>query len=188
MRKMGIVIAVIVGVILLIVVACVGSYNGLVGLSEDVDNEFSNVSVMLERRADLIPNLVNTVKGYASHEEKVIEEVTSARSELLKAKTVEEKANANSVLDDAINKVLMLVENYPDLKANQNFINLQDELAGSENRIATARRDYNNKVKEYNSKIKKIPTNIIAGIAGFDEKEYFEIEEGKKEVPDVNFE
>ena len=188
MRKMGIVIAVIVGVILLIVVACVGSYNGLVGLSEDVDNEFSNVSVMLERRADLIPNLVNTVKGYASHEEKVIEEVTSARSELLKAKTVEEKANANSALDDAINKVLMLVENYPDLKANQNFINLQDELAGSENRIATARRDYNNKVKEYNSKIKKIPTNIIAGIAGFDEKEYFEIEEGKKEVPDVNFE
>ncbi len=188
MKKMGIVIAVIVGVILLIVVACVGSYNGLVDLSEDVDNEFSNVSVMLERRADLIPNLVNTVKGYASHEEKVIEEVTSARSELLKAKTVEEKADANSALDDAINKVLMLVENYPDLKANQNFINLQDELAGSENRIATARRDYNNKVKEYNSKIKKIPTNIIAGIAGFDEKEYFEVEEGKKEVPDVNFE
>ncbi len=186
-KKVGIIIGVIVIVLIAIGAMLVGSYNSLVDLKEDVDNEFSNVSVMLERRANLIPNLVNTVKGYASHEQEAIDSVTTARENLLNANTIEEKSEANSELTTALNGLMVIVENYPDLKASENFIQLSDELAGSENRIATARRDYNEAVREYNSKIKKFPTNILASMFGFSEEEYFETDEVNTEVPEVNF-
>lgn len=187
MKKGSTVLLVIIAVIIVIALALGGSYNSIVTLEENVNSEFSNVSVMLERRADLIPNLVSTVKGYASHEQAAIDSVTKARENLLQAKTIEEKGEANNELTSALNALMVIVENYPDLKANQNFIQLSDELAGTENRIATARRDYNDAVKAYNSKVKKFPTNLIAGMFGFSEKDYFEVEPSKTEVPKVEF-
>ncbi|HIT23662.1 MAG TPA: LemA family protein [Candidatus Faecimonas intestinavium] len=187
MKKSYIVIGIVLVVILAIVMFFIGSYNNLVTLEENVDNKYADIDVQLERRADLIPNLVNTVKGYVEHEDDAIEKVTTARENLVNAKGIEEKANANNELSNALNNLMVIVENYPDLKASTNFINLQDELAGTENRISTARRDYNNVVKDYNAKIKKIPTNIIASMSGFEEKEYFEAEEAKTEVPNVDF-
>lgn len=178
----------IIGAVVLLLALGIGSsYNGLVGLREDVENGSSNVSVMLERRADLIPNLVKTVKGYAAHEEKVITAVTDARKELMGAKTIDEKAKANDELSSALNRLMVVVENYPDLKANENFVALQDELAGTENRIATARKDYNDAVKKYNTKIKKFPTNLLASMFGFEKEDYFEVSDAKTEVPDVEF-
>ena len=187
MKRSYIVIIVIVLLILLIGGSLIGSYNSLVGLREEVNSQYSNVEVQLERRADLIPNLINTVKGYVKHEDEVIDKITSARENLLKASDISKKAEANEELTNAIDALMVVVENYPDLKANTNFINLQDELAGTENRIAVARRDYNETVKKYNGKIKKVPTNIIAGITGFKEMDYFEADESKKEVPNVEF-
>lgn len=187
MKKRSTVLLVIIAVIIVIALALGGIYNSIVTLEENVNSEFSNVSVMLERRADLIPNLVSTVKGYASHEQAAIDSVTKARENLLQAKTIEEKGEANNELTSALNALMVIVENYPDLKANQNFIQLSDELAGTENRIATARRDYNDAVKAYNSKVKKFPTNLIAGMFGFSEKDYFEVEPSKTEVPKVEF-
>lgn len=187
MKKENTLLLVIVAVIIVTALALGGSYNSIVTLEENVNSEFSNVSVMLERRADLIPNLVSTVKGYASHEQAAIDSVTKARENLLQAKTIEEKGEANNELTSALNALMVIVENYPDLKANQNFIQLSDELAGTENRIATARRDYNDAVKAYNSKVKKFPTNLIAGMFGFSEKDYFEVEPSKTEVPKVEF-
>lgn len=187
MKKGTTVLIVIVAIIVVIAVILGNGYNSLVTLEENVNTEFSNVSVMLERRADLIPNLVNTVKGYAAHEQAIIDSVTKARENLLGAKTIEEKGEANNELTSALNALMVIVENYPDLKANQNFIQLSDELAGTENRIATARRDYNNAVKEYNSKVKKFPTNLLANMFGFSEKEYFEVDPAKTEVPKVEF-
>ncbi len=185
-KKTGIIVAVI-AVIVVIAMLIGSSYNGLVTLEESVDKEFSNVSVMLERRADLIPNLVSTVKGYASHETEVIDSITEARTKLLNASTIDEKAAANNELTTALNALMVVVENYPDLKANENFIQLSDELAGTENRISTARRDYNDAVNAYNTKRKKFPTNILASMFNFDEKEYFEVEASKTEVPKVEF-
>lgn len=187
MKKGSTVLLVIIAVIIVIALTLGGIYNSIVTLEENVNSEFSNVSVMLERRADLIPNLVSTVKGYASHEQAAIDSVTKARENLLQAKTIEEKGEANNELTSALNALMVIVENYPDLKANQNFIQLSDELAGTENRIATARRDYNDAVKAYNSKVKKFPTNLIAGMFGFSEKDYFEVEPSKTEVPKVEF-
>lgn len=185
-KSTGILIA-IIAIIVVVALALGGSYNSLVTLEENVDSELANVDVMLERRADLIPNLVNTVKGYASHEEEIISNIAKARENLLNAKTIEDKGEANNQLTTALNALMVVVENYPDLKANQNFIQLSDELAGTENRIATARRDYNNAVKSYNSKIKKFPTNFLAGMFGFSEKDYFEVDPTKTEVPKVEF-
>ena len=183
--KIGIVLVVIV---LLVVMMFSGTYNGLVSKEEEVDNKLADISVQLERRADLIPNLVNTVKGYASHEQSVIDSVTTARERLVNANTVEEKAAANQELTSALNNLFVIVENYPDLKANTNFLNLQDELAGTENRIAVARRDYNDAVKSYNKEIKSFPKNILAGMFGFEKKDYFEAKESSSEVPNVSFE
>lgn len=187
MKKSSVIIIGIVVVIAATILWGIGTYNELVSLSEDVDTEYSNVSVALERRADLIPNLVNTVKGYTAHEDKIISEIAQARQNLLKADNIEDKSTANDQLSNAINRLMVIVENYPDLKANTNFINLQDELAGTENRIATARRDYNSTVKKYNTKIKKAPTNIVASIGNFEKKDYFKISEAKKSVPNVEF-
>jgi len=187
MKKSTIIILSIVAVIILVVAMLGGSYNSLISKEEKVDKEFSNISVQLERRADLIPNLVNTVKGYVSHETEIINSITTARENLLKANTVEEKSAADQELTSALNALMVVVENYPDLKASQNFIQLSDELAGTENRIATSRRDYNEAVTDYNTTVKKFPTNILANMFGFEKKDYFEVSEGKEEVPEVNF-
>lgn len=188
MKKSG---TVVIGVIVLIgvlVLFFISSYNKMVSVSEDVDSKYSTIEVQLERRADLIPNLVSTVKGYITHEKDVIDNITSARQNLLNASTVKDKANANNELSNALNALAVVVENYPDLKANENFINLQDELSGTENRIATARKDYNDSVKDYNTLIKSFPNNIMAGMFNFEVKDYFEAKETSNEVPNVNFE
>lgn len=187
MKKSTIIIVSVVAIIILLVAMLGGNYNSLVSKSEKVDSELANIDVQLERRADLIPNLVSTVKGYAKHETEAIEKVTTARENLLKANTAEEMSEADQELTNAIDALMVIVENYPDLKANQNFIQLSDELAGTENRIATARRDYNEVVTDYNTTIKKFPTNILAGMFGFEKKAYFEVSEGKTEVPEVEF-
>lgn len=187
MKKSTMIILGVVAVVFLVIAMLAGSYNSLVSKEEKVDKEFSNISVQLERRADLIPNLVSTVKGYAKHETEAIEKVTTARENLLKANTAEEKSAADQELTNAIDALMVIVENYPDLKANQNFIQLSDELAGTENRIATSRRDYNEAITDYNTAVKKFPTNILASMFGFEKKAYFEISEGKTEVPEVEF-
>ena len=186
-KSLVIILGIVLLVVLIVVFAVVGKYNNLVTLKENVDNAYANIDTQLERRADLIPNLVNTVKGYMNHEEKVISDVTTARENLLKANNAKELSEANSKLDTALNALMVVVENYPDLKASQNFINLQDELAGTENRISVARKDYNDAVKEYNTEIKKFPSNVIAGMFNFDKKAYFEVSDNKKEVPEVEF-
>ena len=187
MKKSTIVIIVVVVILVAIIAGLVSNYNGVVSLSEEVDNKFATIDTMLQRRADLIPNLVNTVKGYTNQEQAVIDSVTDARAKLAGANSVGEKANADQELSTALSNLLVVVENYPDLKSSQNFINLSDELAGTENRIATARKDYNDAVKEYNKKIKRFPTNIVSGMFGYGEKEYFQASEGSEEVPTVDF-
>lgn len=187
MKKSTIVIIVVVVILVAIIAGLVSNYNGVVSLSEEVDNKFATIDTMLQRRADLIPNLVNTVKGYTNQEQAVIDSVTDARAKLAGANSVGEKANADQELSTALSNLLVVVENYPDLKSSQNFINLSDELAGTENRIATARKDYNDAVKEYNTKIKRFPTNIVSGMFGYGEKEYFQASEGSEEVPTVDF-
>ena len=187
MKKSTIVIIVVVVILIAIIAGLVSSYNGVVSLSEEVDNKFATIDTMLQRRADLIPNLVNTVKGYTNQEQAVIDSVTDARAKLAGANSVGEKANADQELTSALNNLLVVVENYPDLKSSQNFINLSDELAGTENRIATARKDYNDAVKKYNTKIQRFPTNIVSGMFGYGEKEYFQASEGSEEVPTVDF-
>lgn len=189
MKKTGLIV---LGVIVLLALLLGGFYiktqNTIVTLEENVDTQFSNIKVQLERRADLIPNLVNTVKGYVKHEEQVIKDITDAREKMVNAGTIKEMSDANQKLTTALNSLNVIIENYPDLKANQNFIALQDELAGTENRIGTARRDYNEAVKEYNTTIKKFPASIIAGMMNKTSKDYFEVsDESKTEVPDVDF-
>ncbi len=178
----------VIAVVVIVIALFASTYNGLVTKSENVKEKESSIDVQLKRRADLIPNLINTVKGYMKHEQSVIDSVTTAREKMVNANNVGDKINANNELTTALNNLYVVVENYPDLKASSNFTQLQDELAGTENRIATARRDYNSAVKEYNGAIKKFPTNLIAGMFGFDEKEYYEAEESAKDVPKVSFE
>jgi len=183
----GILIA-IVAIVVLLIGFYVSTHNSIVSAEEKVDTQFSNINVQLERRADLIPNLVNTIKGYMSHEEKIINDITEARAKMTSATTVKEKSEANDQLSTALNNLNVVVENYPDLKANTTFINLQDELAGTENRISTARRDYNEAVKEYNTMIKKMPASMIASMMGKESKDYFEVsDKSKTEVPNVDF-
>lgn len=186
MKKSSIGILVVIAIIIIIAML-ISSYNGIVSKAEEVDNKFATIDTQLQRRADLIPNLVNTVKGYAKQEQEIINSVTEARAKLAGATTVSEKAEADGELTSALNRLMVVVENYPDLKSSQNFIQLSDELAGTENRIATARRDYNEAVKEYNLKIKKFPTNLMAGMFGYEQREYFEASEQSKEAPNVNF-
>lgn len=188
MKKSTIVIICIIIVIAILGIAVGGSYNGIVTEQEKVQSALSNLDVMLQRRADLIPNLVSTVKGYASHETSAIEKVTSARERMTKAETVQEKANANNELSGSLRALMVVVENYPDLKASANFTQLSDELAGTENRIAVARKDYNDAVQKFNTSIKKFPKSIIAGMFNFEEKQYFEANPESLEVPNVNFE
>lgn len=188
MKKSSIILIVVIAILAIIAIFLVGSYNGLVSKSEAVDTSFSDLDVMIQRRADLIPNLVSTVKGYTAHETEIINSITDARTKLMNANSVEEKSNANNELSSSLNALMVVVENYPDLKSSQNFIQLSDELSGTENRIAVARKDYNDAVKDYNLKVKTFPGNILAGMFGFEQKQYFEAKESSREVPSVNFE
>lgn len=178
-------------VVAVVVIAAVGwimsTYNGLVETREQVTAQQANVQSQLQRRADLIPNLVSTVQAYATHEEEVYTALADARAALAGASTVDELNAANSALDSALSRLLVVVENYPELQASQNFINLQDELAGTENRIAQARRDYNEAVQEYNVKLRRFPSNLIAGMFGFEQADLFESDEGASSVPEVSF-
>ena len=180
-------ILVILVIIAILVLPVLASYNGLVASDEEVNSAWSQVENQLQRRMDLIPNLVNTVKGYAAHEEKIFTEVTRARENLIGSGSVAEKAQADHELSGALSRLLAIAENYPDLKADANFRQLSDELAGTENRIAVSRMDYNNVVQAFNTKIRRFPTVIIARMLGFEKQDYFEAQEGAKQVPSVDF-
>ena len=182
---------IIIGVIILVLVIPLlylkGTYNNLVRMDEGVKGAWAQVENQLQRRFDLIPNYVETVKGYAKHEQDVFIKVTEARSRVAGAGTIQDKIGANNALSSALARLLVVVERYPELKANTNFIRLQDELAGTENRIAVERRRFNETVKEYNTKIRSFPTNIIAGLFGFEKAAFFEVPKEKQEVPQVKF-
>lgn len=188
MKKKWIIIGLIVLALLIAGGSCVGKYNMLVSLNENVDTSWAQVENVLQRRNDLIPNLVNTVKGYAAHEQKVFIDVTEARAKVGQAKTIPQKVEANNQLTAALSRLLLVVERYPDLKANQNFLSLQDELAGTENRIAVERRRYNEAVRSYNTFVRMFPNNMIAGIFGYTrENVYFKAADEAKEAPVVKF-
>ncbi len=181
-------IAVILFVIIAFGMFYYSSYNRLVKLDENVKAAWSNVDVQLKRRADLIPNLVNTVKGYEQHEKEVFEHIADARSKLMGAKTPNEELKANTQLESALSRLLVIVERYPDLKANEEFTRLMDNLEGTENRIAVARKRYNDAVTVYNSTIRSIPYNFIASKMGLKPMPYFKVEAPKdRSVPKVNF-
>ena len=178
----------IIGVIVIIlVIVFFSSYNGFVEKEENVDQAYAQIENQLQRRLDLIPNLVNTVKGYAKQETEVIQSVSDARAKLAGANTPAEQAEADSRLTGALSRLLVVVENYPELKSNENFIQLSDEIAGTENRLAVARQDYNEEVADYNRSVKKFPGAFTARIFGFDEKEYFKSSENANEAPTVDF-
>ena len=181
-------VIIVLGAIGLIVLVFIGYYNGLVRLRNQVKNAFSQIDVQLKRRHDLIPNLVETAKGYMKHERKTLDSITQARSKAMGAETVGDKSKAETALSGAMSKFFLVVENYPDLKANQNFLALQEELTSTENKIAFARQGYNDQVLFYNNKIQMFPSNIVAGMFSFEEEEFFEIEDkAEKEVPKVSF-
>lgn len=184
MKKTTIVILLILA---LLGSCCVASYNSMVNKQEAVLSSYSDIETQLQRRADLIPNLVSSVKGYIEHEQGIIDSITESREKLLSANGVPQLAEASDALNSALKNLMVVVENYPDLKANTNFIQLQDELAGTENRVATARRDYNAAVREYNAAIRRFPGRLLAGLYGFEAAEYFEASEGSMEVPNVSF-
>lgn len=187
MKKLLGPIAIIVVLLAIVAILLVPSYNKFVNLEEDVEQSYAQVENQLQRRLDLIPNLVNTVKGYASHEKEVIAEISDARARLAGASGPEEQATADTELSNALGRLLVVVENYPELKANQNFTQLMDELAGTENRIGFARKDYNDVVSKYNRQVKRFPGRLVASIFGFDEKEYFQAEEAANKAPEVDF-
>jgi LemA protein len=164
-----------------------GTYNSLVALDEGVKAAWAQVENQLQRRYDLIPNYVETVKGYAAHEKDVLVKVTEARARVAGARNINEKIQANNQLSSALSRLLLVVERYPDLKANANFIRLQDELAGTENRIAVERRRFNEMVRVYNTKIRTFPTNIIARMFGFEKAAFFDVPKERQEVPKVKF-
>ena len=193
-KHLGWIIAGAVVVILLL--WCVTGYNGLVSMDEQVAGKWANVETQYQRRADLIPNLVNTVKGYATHEKTTLENVVKARSEATQVKVnpedltperLAEFQKAQGNVSAALGRLLMVAENYPQLKANQNFLELQSQLEGTENRITVARKDFNDAAKAYNVTIRRFPKNILAAIFGFDKKSYFEAESGAEKAPEVQF-
>jgi LemA protein len=183
-----IVLLVIAAVLLLVILYVIGTYNVFVGLRNQVDNAWSQIDVQLKRRHDLIPNLVETAKGYMQHERGTFEAVTNARAQAMGAKTVAESAKAEGTLGDALSKFMLVVENYPELKANQNFLALQEELSSTENKIAFARQAYNDQTMFFNNRIQMFPSNIVAGIFSFTKRDFFEVSAAaEREVPKVSF-
>ncbi len=187
---------IIIAVLALLAIWAVTGYNGLVAMEENVNGQWSNVETQYQRRADLIPNLVNTVKGYASHERETLEGVIEARSkatritvnaEDLTPEKLAEYQKAQGAVTSALGKLLAITENYPELQANQNFLELQAQLEGTENRINVARTNFNNTAKEFNTSIRRFPKNILAGLFGFEKRAYFEAAEGAEQAPKVEF-
>ena len=195
MKKRTITI-IIVAIVAIIAFWAISGYNSLVSMDENVSNQWANVETQYQRRADLIPNLVNTVKGYAAHEKETLEGVIAARSQATQIKLdptnltpekLAEYQKAQGQLATALGKLLAITENYPDLKANQNFLELQAQLEGTENRINVARKNFNDSAKAYNTAIRRFPKNILAGMFGFDKRAYFEAAEGAEQAPQVQF-
>jgi LemA protein len=180
---MGIALIFVIAIVAFMIIFVIGVYNGLITLRNRCENAWAQVDVQLRRRYDLIPNLVETVKGYAKHEREVFQKVTEARAKAIDAGTVKEQGEAENMLTGALKSLFAVVENYPDLKANQNFLMLQEELAGTEGKIAYARQFYNDNVMKFNLKQQVFPSNIIASTFNFKEKEYFEIEEPEARRP-----
>lgn len=179
---------VLLAVIVVLVLGVIGIYNSLIQLRNQVKNAWAQIDVQLKRRHDLIPNLVETAKGYMKHESQTLENVTEARSKAMAAGTVSEKGQAESALSGAMGKFFLVVENYPDLKANQNFMAVQEELTSTENKIAFARQSYNDQVLFVNNKIQMFPSNIVAGMFNFKAGDYFELkEQAQREAPKVDF-
>ena len=185
-----------VALLVVIIMWAVSGYNGMVSMDESVQGKWADVETQYQRRADLIPNLVSTVKGYAAHESETLESVVKARSEASSVKVdpenitpekLAEYQKAQSGVSSALGRLMVIVEKYPDLKANQNFLELQSQLEGTENRINVARRDFNEAAKQYNTTIRRFPKNIIAGMFGFEKKAYFEAEKGAEQAPKVEF-
>jgi LemA protein len=174
-------------VVCVLIIALIGTYNGMVSSNTNVDGKWAQVENQLQRRMDLIPNLVETVKGYAGHENETIKAVADARSKLASAQTPAQKGEANGELSNALSRLLMIQENYPNLKADAHFKQLMDELSGTENRLAVARKDYNTAVQNYNVKIKSFPTVMFANMFGFMPREMFKADEAAKTAPKVNF-
>lgn len=186
MKKPVIIILIVVAVIGILAGFFAGTYNKLVDKQTDIEGKQAQIQTQLQRRADLIPNFVATVKGYSDYEQSTLQAVTEARAAVKAATTPEQQAQASQQLDSAIDVwVNAVTEAYPDLKANTQYVALQDELAGTENRIATARKDYNDAVQGYNSSIRKFPTNLLAGMFGFEKAEFFEADDDAQDVPDV---
>lgn len=176
--------------VVMIVSTFIGIFNSLQLMDENVNSKWAQVNNQLKRRNDLIPNLVSTVKGYATHEKTVFTNIAEARAKLsgsMNKNDVKAVQKSNNELSGALSRLLMVVERYPELKADKNFMNLQDELAGTENRLSVARKDYNDSVQLINAKIRTFPTSIIASISGIKSREYFEVDESEKKVPEVKF-
>ncbi len=191
MKKLLIILAVIFGILLIVALSIFGwvrnTYNSMVTMDEQINGAWAQVENVLQRRYDLIPNLVETVKGYAEHEEGVLTAVTEARSRVGGAGVPSERMAAEGELSNALSRLMVVVENYPQLKANENFIRLQDELAGTENRIAVARGRYNSAVQAYNAYIRQFPASMIAGMFNFEHRNFFEAPEAAQTAPQVNF-
>ena len=196
MKKNYVVLITVVAVVAVIVFWMIGAYNKLVVAEESVSTAWANVESQYQRRADLIPNLVSTVKGYAAHEQETLDAVVSARAKAtqmtvdadnLTAESIREYQAVQGEVGAALGRLLMVAENYPDLKANTNFLNLQEQLEGTENRIQVSRTNYNESAKAYNMMIRRFPSNIVAGMFGFDKKEYFEAVDGAETAPQVQF-
>ena len=180
----GLILLIVLAVVVLWVIAV---YNGLIKMKNRVDEAWSDIDVQLKRRYDLIPNLINTVKGYATHEKEVFEKVTEARTRAMNAGTTQEKADAENMLSGTLKSLFAVSEAYPDLKANQNFLELQRELTDTEDKIQASRRFYNGNVRDFNIKIQVFPSNLIAGMLNFTKREFFEAAEGEKDVVKVEF-
>lgn len=187
MKKLLGPIGIIILILVLFALLFIPKYNSLVTAEENVDSKWAQVENQLQRRYDLIPNLVESVKGYANHEQEVIASITQARAQMGSANTPEEQAAANDALTGALSRLLVVVENYPNLKADTNFRQLMDELAGTENRLAVAREDYNNEVQQFNKQVKRFPGNLMAGMFGFEQKEYFKAAAGADKAPSIDF-
>ena len=178
---------IVIGVVVLLLLVLAGLYNRLVVLRNRIDNAWSQIDVQLKRRYDLIPNLIETVKGYAAHERELFENVTKARANAISAGNVGDQAKAENMLTGALRSLFAVAENYPDLKANQNFLMLQEELSGTESKIAFSRQFYNDTVMSFNTSIQTFPSSMVASAFGFTQRDYFEIEEGSREPVKVDF-
>ena len=179
---------VIAAIVVLLIIFIIGIYNALVRLRNQVDNSWSQIDVQLKRRHDLIPNLVETAKGYMQHERGTFEAITEARSRAMGANSVSDASKAEGALGEALSKFMLVVENYPDLKANQNFLGVQEELTGTENKISFARQSYNDQVLFFNNKTQMFPSNIVANMFNFSKRDFFELENAaEREVPKVSF-